>query len=103
MQRLTTMGILPDSLPTLTPKVDFRLRWVQRQVPSRVRIRKWDWRDMEAGELVESKILVNPPRMEIIPHYREWWEKRKYTIVMLDLGKSFMFLSLEMEDIIFSF
>ena len=55
------------------------------------------------GELVESKILMNPPRMEIIPHYREWWEKRKYTIVMLDLGKSVVFLSLEIEDIIFSF
>jgi large subunit ribosomal protein L35 len=103
MQRLTTMGILPDSLPTLTPKVDFRLRWNQKQVPSRVRVRKWDWRDMEVGELVESKILMNPPRMEIIPHYREWWEKRKYTIVMLDLGKSVVFLSLEIEDIIFSF
>lgn len=49
---------------------------------------------MEAGELVESKILMNPPRMEIIPHYREWWEKRKYTIVMLDLGKSLLSLSL---------
>lgn len=48
---------------------------------------------MEAGELVESKILMNPPRMEIIPHYREWWEKRKYTIVMLDLGKSLLSLS----------
>lgn len=86
MQRLSTMAIIPDSLPTLTPKVDFRLRFNQRQTPSRVRVKRRDWRDTEAGELLSSKILMSPPRMEIIPHHREWWQQKKYTIVMLDLG-----------------
>jgi hypothetical protein len=86
MQRLTTMSIIPDSLPTLTPKVEFRLRFNEKKFPSRVRKRKLGWRDTEAGEKLPSNILQNPPRMEIIPHYKEWWMNKKYTVVMLDLG-----------------
>ena len=86
MQRLTTMRVIPDSLPTFTPKVEFRLRFKQRKVPSRVQPRGNGWRDTECGVLLPSKALINPPRMEIIPHYREWWEARKYCVVMLDLG-----------------
>jgi len=86
LQRLNTMKIIPDSLPTLTPKVEFRLRFKDRKIPSRVRVRGHTWRDTEPGEKLPSKTLMQPPRMEIIPHYREWWDSRKYTIVMLDLG-----------------
>jgi large subunit ribosomal protein L35 len=86
MQRLTTMNVLPDSLPALTPKVDFRLRFNEKKFPSRVRRRTAGWRDTEAGEKLSSEILQYPPRMEIIPQYKEWWLSRKYTIVMLDLG-----------------
>ena len=86
MQRLTTMKILPDSIPRLTPKIDFRLRFNEKKFPSRVRKRGNSWRDTEAGELLSSKILRHPPRMEIIPHYKEWWLNKKYTVVMLDLG-----------------
>jgi large subunit ribosomal protein L35 len=86
MQRLTTMKILPDSIPTLTPKIDFRLRFNDKKFPSRVRKRESCWRDSEAGELLSSKVLRYPPRMEIIPHYKEWWLNKKYTVVMLDLG-----------------
>jgi large subunit ribosomal protein L35 len=86
MQRLTTMKVIPDSLHTLSPKVDFRLRFKDRKMPSRVRQRKTGWRDTEAGEMLSSKTLTTPPRMEIIPYYRDWWTQRKYTIVMLDLG-----------------
>ena len=80
------MKIIPDSLPTLTPKVEFRLRFNEQKVPSRIRMRGAGWRDTDPGEKLPSKILMNPPRMEIIPHHREWWESRKYTVVMLDLG-----------------
>jgi len=86
MQRLTTMKIIPDSLPTLTPKVELRLRFNERKFPSRVRKRNRGWRDTEAGENLASNVLQNPPRMEIIPHYKEWWMSKKYTVVMLDLG-----------------
>ena len=86
MQRLNTMKIIPDSLPTLTPKVEFRLRFKEKKVPSRVAKRGNGWRDTEAGEKLASAILMTPPRMEIIPHYREWWESKKYTVIMLDLG-----------------
>lgn len=86
LQRLHTMKIIPDSLPTLTPKVEFRLRFNEQKVPSRIRMRGAGWRDTDPGEKLPSKILMNPPRMEIIPHHREWWESRKYTVVMLDLG-----------------
>jgi hypothetical protein len=80
------MNILPDSLHTLSPKVDFRLRFRERKTPSRVRMKAKGWRDTEAGEMLSSKTLMTPPRMEIIPFYRDWWTQRKYTIVMLDLG-----------------
>ena len=86
MQRLTTMSVIPDSLPTLTPKVEFRLRFNEKKFPSRVRKRNLGWRDTEAGEKLASNILQNSPRMEIIPHYKEWWKNKKYTVVMLDLG-----------------
>ena len=86
MQRLHTMKIIPDSLPTLNPRVEFRLRFKEKKTPSRVARRPHGWRDAEAGEKLPSLILMTPPRMEIIPHYREWWESRKYTVVMLDLG-----------------
>jgi large subunit ribosomal protein L35 len=86
MQRLETMKIIPDSLPTLKPKVDFRLRFWEKKYPSRVRRRTNGWRDTEAGELLPSASLMKPPRMEIIPHHREWWLPKKYTVVMLDLG-----------------
>lgn len=86
MQRLTTMKIIPDSLPTLTPKVGFRLRFREMKFPSRVRQREGGWRDTEAGELLPSATLRYPPRMEIIPHYKEWWMRRRYTVLMLDLG-----------------
>jgi hypothetical protein len=86
MQRLTTMNIIPDSLPSLTPKVEFRLRFQERKVPSRVRPRELGWRDTEAGENLPVTSLMGPPRMEIIPHYREWHLRRKYAVVMLDLG-----------------
>jgi len=90
LQRLHTMKIIPDSLPTLAPKVEVRLRWREsgtaRGVPSRVVVRRRGWRDVEAGEKLSSKTLMGPPRMEIIPHHREWWVPKKYTVVMLDLG-----------------
>jgi large subunit ribosomal protein L35 len=86
LQRLHTMQIIPDSLPSLNPKVEVRLRFQDSKVPSRIRMRGSGWRDTEPGELLPSKTLMQPPRIEIIPHYREWWESRKYTIVMLDLG-----------------
>jgi hypothetical protein len=44
------------------------------------------WRDTEAGEKLPVTTLMEPPRMEIIPHYREWDRSRKYTVVMMDLG-----------------
>jgi large subunit ribosomal protein L35 len=87
-QRLETMKIIPDSLPVLTPKVEFRLRFMEKKFPSRVRRRTRGWRDTEAGELLPSVTLMQPPRMEIIPHHREWWTSKKYTVVMLDLGIS---------------
>jgi large subunit ribosomal protein L35 len=36
-QRLETMKIIPDSLPVLTPKVEFCLRFMEKKFPSRVR------------------------------------------------------------------
>ena len=86
MQRLNTMKIIPDSLHSLIPKVEFRLRFHEKKTPSRLRVRKDGWRDTSPGELLPSKALMKPPRMEIIPHYRDWWESRKYTVVMMDLG-----------------
>jgi len=86
MQRLTTMNVIPDSLPTISPKIEFRLRFKEKKFPSRIRKRSAGWRDTEAGEKLASNILQNPPRIEIIPHYKEWWMSRKYTVVMLDLG-----------------
>jgi large subunit ribosomal protein L35 len=88
LQRLHTMKILPDSLPSLSPKVEFRLRFQDRKLPSRIRRRGSAWRDTDPGEKLPSKTLMQPPRMEIIPHHREWWESKKYTVVMLDLGCS---------------
>ena len=90
MQRLHTMKIIPDSLPSLTPKVEFRLRFQEKRVPSRVRPREMGWRDTEAGEKLPVTSVLEPPRMEIIPHYREWHVSQKYTIVMLDLGTTFL-------------
>lgn len=80
------MNIIPDSLPNLTPRVEFRLRFQERKVPSRVRPREMGWRDTEAGEKLPVTSLMGPPRMEIIPHYREWQVPRKYAVLMLDLG-----------------
>jgi len=88
MQRLTTMHVLPDSLPTLTPRVELRLRFKDQKFPSRMKRRGFGWRDTEAGELLPSLALMEPPRMEIIPLYKEWWLGRRYTVVMLDLGNS---------------
>lgn len=85
-QRLTTMRIIPDSLPNLTPRVEFRLRFQERKIPSRVRPREMGWRDTEAGEKLPVTSLMEAPRMEIIPHYRDWQVPRKYSVVMLDLG-----------------
>ena len=36
--------------------------------------------------MLPSLALMEPPRMEIIPLYKEWWLRRRYTVVMLDLG-----------------
>jgi large subunit ribosomal protein L35 len=88
MQRLTTMHVIPDSLSTLTPRVEFRLRFKDQKFPSRMKIRDFGWRDTEAGEMLPSLALMEAPRMELIPHYKEWWMGRQYTIVMLDLGTS---------------
>lgn len=89
MQRLTTMNVIPDSLHTLTPKLEFRLRFKERKFPSRVLKKRMNgWRDTEPGEKLASTVLETPPRMEIIPHYKEWWLNKKYTVVMLDLGNS---------------
>jgi large subunit ribosomal protein L35 len=86
VQRLETMKIVPDSLPLLHPKVEFRLRFHESKIPSRIKPRPEGWRDTEPGEQLHSSALEKPPRMEIIPHYREWWQERKYTVVMMDLG-----------------
>jgi len=88
MQRLNTMKIIPDSLPNLTPRVELRLRFNEKKTPSRIRVKKDGWRDTEPGALLSSNALMKAPRLEIIPHYRSWWESRKYTVVMLDLGNS---------------
>ena len=91
MQRLNTMKIIPDSLPTLQPKLEFRIRFREEgKFPSRVvkRRRNNGWRDTEVGEILGSRVLERAPRMEIIPHYKEWWLNRKYTVLMMDLGTS---------------
>jgi len=86
LQRLFTMKVIPDSLPSFHPKLEFRVRFHEGKVPSRVHVRRHGWRDTQVGEKLSSMILMNAPRMEIIPHYREWWQTRKYAVVMLDLG-----------------
>lgn len=60
MQRLETMNVIPDTLPTLEPTVDVKMKFPHNN------IEKW----IEPGEILSSNVTSKPPLFEIT-EYKE--------------------------------
>lgn len=56
MQRLETLSIIPDTLPTLDPKVEIKLKFPNNNVDT--------W--IEPGSILSSNVTSKPPSLEII-------------------------------------
>jgi large subunit ribosomal protein L35 len=72
MQRLETLTIIPDTLPTLEPEVDVRLKFPHNNIES--------W--IEPGSILSSNVTSKPPSFEII----EFKESIKdlYTVLIVN-------------------
>jgi len=74
LQRLETMNVIPDTLPSIKPRVDVRLRF-----PGETYETEDGW--MEPGVFVTTSIAEKTPILEIIPFVEG---TKKYTICMID-------------------
>lgn len=72
MQRLETLSIIPDTLPTLEPEVDVNLKFPNNNVDT--------W--IEPGKILSSNVTSKPPAFEII----EFKESKNdlYTILIVN-------------------
>lgn len=72
MQRLETLGVIPDTLPTLEPEVDVQLKFAHNNVDT--------W--VEPGSILSSNVTSKPPSLEII----EFKESTKdlYTVLIVN-------------------
>ncbi|KAG0680032.1 hypothetical protein C6P40_003315 [Pichia californica] len=72
MQRLETLAIIPDTLPTLEPEVDVNLKFPHNNVNT--------W--IEPGKILSSNVTSKPPAFEII----EFKESKDdlYTILIVN-------------------
>ncbi|OLL21916.1 54S ribosomal protein L35, mitochondrial [Neolecta irregularis DAH-3] len=76
LQRLETMNVIPDTLPSIKPIVDVKLRF-----PGETYETEDGW--MEPGVFVTTTIAEKIPILEIIPFIEG---EKKYTICMIDPG-----------------
>ncbi|ODV85374.1 hypothetical protein CANARDRAFT_28171 [[Candida] arabinofermentans NRRL YB-2248] len=72
MQRLESLSVIPDTLPTLDPQVDVQLKFPHNNVE------RW----IEPGTLLSSNATCKPPLLEIV----EFKESKNdlYTVLMVD-------------------
>lgn len=72
MQRLETLAIIPDTLPTLEPEVDVQLKFPHTNVDT--------W--IEPGEILSSNVTAKPPALDIV-EFRES-KKDLYTVLIVN-------------------
>ncbi|VEU20371.1 DEKNAAC101205 [Brettanomyces naardenensis] len=72
MQRLETLAVIPDTLATLDPQVDVRLKFPGNN------IERW----IEPGDILSSNATCRPPSLEVI----EFKESKNdlYTVLIVD-------------------
>lgn len=72
MQRLETLSIIPDTLPTLEPQVDVRLKFPHNNIET--------W--IKPGSILSSNVTSKPPCLEII----EFKESKNdlYTVLIVN-------------------
>lgn len=72
MQRLETLGVIPDTLPTLEPEVDVKLQFPCNNVETLI----------EPGTILSSNVTSRPPSLEIV----EFKESKNdlYTVLIVD-------------------
>ncbi|GME97739.1 unnamed protein product [Ambrosiozyma monospora] len=73
MQRLETLAVIPDSLPTLDPQVEVNLKFPHNNVE----------RVIEPGTVLSSNVTQKPPSLEIV-EFKESVND-KYTVLVIDL------------------
>lgn len=56
MQRIETLAVIPDTLPTLEPEVDVNLKFTHNNVDT--------W--IEPGNVLSSNVTCKPPTLEIV-------------------------------------
>ncbi|KAH3663625.1 hypothetical protein OGAPHI_005026 [Ogataea philodendri] len=72
MQRLETLGVIPDTLPTLEPEVDVKLKFPHNNQD------RW----IEPGVVLSSNVTKKPPALEVI-EFKESKDEM-YTVLMVD-------------------
>lgn len=76
MQRLETLSVIPDTLPTLQPRVQVNLRF-----PFSTGVNKW----VEPGEILSSNTTSMVPTIKIQEYENGIdFEKQKYTVVIVN-------------------
>ena len=73
MQRLETLGVIPDTMPTLEPEVEVKVMFPCNSL----------FRTIEPGTILSSNVTFRPPSFEII----EFKESKNdlYTVLVVDL------------------
>lgn len=75
MQRLETLSVIPDTLPTLVPKVEVNVKF-----PYSTGVNKW----IEPGELLSSNATSLPPVFKIQEFEKVDTKEQLYTILVLN-------------------
>ena len=73
MQRLEQHHVIPDTLPTLDPQADVRLKFVTPQM-----------RNIEPGEFVANQVALRAPRLEIRDFGVPAGQSAKYTVLIVN-------------------
>lgn len=72
MQRLETLHVIPDTLPTLDPKVDVKLKFPHNNVET--------W--IEPGKILSSNATSRPPTLKVTEF--EKIDKQLYTVLVVN-------------------
>ncbi|GME89981.1 unnamed protein product [[Candida] boidinii] len=72
MQRIESLAVIPDTLPTLEPEVDVKLRFPHNNIETSV----------ELGTVLSSNVTSKPPALEIV-EFKEV-ENELYTVLIVD-------------------
>lgn len=75
MQRLESLGVIPDTLPTLAPKVEVNVKF-----PYSTGINKW----VEPGEFLSSNATSLPPVFKIQEYETVNPQEQRYTILVVN-------------------